>query len=177
MNVISVTWEEIRRYYTPLLRAFDDCIVLSISSGGTAIFNELKTGHPHISVNCRRPSSSSGLKKLFVKLARNLPEPFRNVLRFLEHKLLMSFESGRREVRFEESDIVRIKSYGKIVVLDDAIDTGATMKSVIDALRAAGWDGRILTVVFAWTNVRSLVRPDFWYKESVLVKFPWSHDL
>jgi predicted phosphoribosyltransferase len=80
-------------------------------------------------------------------------------------------------VRFDKSDRARIMSFGKIVVLDDAIDTGATMKSVIDALRASGCNGRILTIVFAWTNVRSLVRPDFWYKESVLVKFPWSHDL
>jgi hypothetical protein len=177
MKVIAVTWEEIGRYYTPLLRAFDGCLVLSISSGGTAIFNELKTGHQHIAVTCGRPSSRSGFKKILVMLARAMPGPVRNFLRSIEHTFLMSFESGRREVRFDKSDRARIMSFGKIVVLDDAIDTGATMKSVIDALRASGCNGRILTIVFAWTNVRSLVRPDFWYKESVLVKFPWSHDL
>jgi|WetSurMetagenome_2_1015567.scaffolds.fasta_scaffold83277_3 uncharacterized protein len=177
MNVISADWEEIRRYYTPLLSTFGDCIVLSISSGGTAIFNELKTGHKHISVNCRRPSSHSRVKKFLVMLVRAMPEPVRNFLRSIEHTFLMSFESGRRVVRFTDDAVVKIKSFGTIVVLDDAIDTGATIKSVIDGLRDAGCHGKIITIVFAWTNDKSAVRPDFWHKKSVLVKFPWSHEL
>ena len=177
MKVLTADWEEIRRFYSPLLGVFNGCLVLSVSSGGTAIFTELKTDHPHISVQCRRPSSSSRTKKHFVALARFLPASFRNFLRFLEHILLMSFESGRREVRFSDDELARILSFPKIVILDDAIDTGRTIKSIGDCLRSAGYKGMILTVVFAWTNVRSCIQPDFWYKESVLIKFPWSHNL
>jgi uncharacterized protein len=177
MKVLTADWEEIRRFYRPLLGVFNGCLVLSVGSGGTAIFIELKTGHPHISVQCRRPSSRSGLKKALVPLARRLPGPLRDFFRSLEHRFLMSFESGRREVRFSDDELARILSFPKIVILDDAIDTGRTIKSIGDCIRGAGYKGVILTIVFAWTNVRSCIQPDFWYKESVLIKFPWSHDL
>jgi hypothetical protein len=177
MNVITADWEEIRRYFLPLLSAFGDSVVLSIGAGGTAIFNELKTDRPHISVSCRRPSSHSGMKRALVTLARRLPEPFRNFFRRIEHRFLMSFEPAVREVGLKDDDMARIRRFNKAVILDDAVDTGATMKSVIDALRNAGYRGRIITIVYAWTNAKSLVQPDFWYKESVLVKFPWSRAL
>jgi uncharacterized protein len=177
MKVQTADWEEIRRFYKPLLGVFHDCLVLSVGSGGTAIFTELKTGHPHISVQCRRPSSGFGLKKKLVTIARSMPEPVRNLLRSLEHGMLMSFEPGTREVRFSDDEISTILKFPKIVILDDAIDTGRTVKSIHDCLRSVGYTGRILTVVYAWTNVRSCIRPDFWFKESVLVKFPWSRHL
>ncbi|MBN2189103.1 MAG: hypothetical protein JW699_06590 [Chitinispirillaceae bacterium] len=177
MNVVTADWEEIRRYYSPLLSAFGDSIVVSIDAAGTAIFNELKTDRPHLSVGCRRPSSSSGMKKTLVMLARRLPEPVRNLFRRIEHRFLMSFEPVAREVSFKDDDIVRIKSFPKAVILDDAIDTGATMKAVVAALRNAGYSGRIMTIVFVWTNAQSLIKPDFWCRESVLVKFPWSRAL
>jgi phosphoribosylpyrophosphate synthetase len=177
VKVITVDWEEIRRYYAPLLSAFGDGIVLSIGAGGTAIFKELAVDRPHVSIGCRRPSSGSILKKTLVTVARRLPEPARNLLRSLEHRFLMSFEPAAREVRMTDEEIVRIKSFPKAVILDDAVDTGATMKSVVDAVRSAGYRGRIITVVYAWTSAESCVKPDFWCRESVLVKFPWSRSL
>jgi phosphoribosylpyrophosphate synthetase len=177
MKVITADWEEIRRFYRPILGVFDDCLVLSVGAGGTTIFNELKTAHQHVAVSCRRPSSRSGLKKALVSLARRFPEPLRDFFRFIEHKFLMSFESDRREVRFGDVEIARILRFPKIVILDDAIDTGRTIKTISDYLKGAGYKGVILSIVFAWTNVRSCIQPDFWFKESVLVKFPWSKDL
>jgi uncharacterized protein len=128
-------------------------------------------------VVCRRPSSDNRLKKLLVKFARRLPGPVRDLLRSLEHTVLMSCEPRKREVSFSHDDVAGIMPFRKIVVLDDAIDTGATIQSVIDALRGAGYRGKIITVVFAWTNPKSRIKPDFWFKESVLVKFPWSREL
>ena len=177
MKVVTAEWDEIRWYYTSILGAFDGCPVLSIGAGGTTVFNELKTAHPHISVECRRPTSDLRQKKLLVMLARRLPAPVRDLLRSWEHRLLLLFEPGRRDVRAGDGELARLRSSDRVVILDDAIDTGATIKAVIDRLRGAGFQGGVTTVVFAWTNPRSLVRPDFWFRESMLVKFPWSHDL
>ena len=65
----------------------------------------------------------------------------------------------------------------RILIVDDAIDSGRTMKRVVDAIRSVAADKKLAIAVITVTKPQPLVRADYkLYDGGVLVRFPWSKD-
>ena len=64
----------------------------------------------------------------------------------------------------------------KILIIDDAIDTGKTMFIVENSLRKLLPNTQIKTAVISWTIENSIVKPDYYLFKNCLVRFPWSKD-
>lgn len=63
----------------------------------------------------------------------------------------------------------------KVLIVDDAVDSGATMLAVSEALREANPEAEIRTAAITVTTPRPLITPDYsLYKD--LIRFPWSMD-
>ncbi len=68
-------------------------------------------------------------------------------------------------------------SGGKILVVDDAIDSGRTMKAVLDSLVERGVSrDDIFTAVITVTTDSPLIKPDYYIYNKTLIRFPWSID-
>ncbi|MBD5224354.1 MAG: hypothetical protein HDS68_00070 [Bacteroidales bacterium] len=70
-----------------------------------------------------------------------------------------------------------LEPHSRILLVDDAIDSGSTIKVVSDSLRGIYVDPKIMIVVITVTTDVAVVEPDFCkYHNRTLVRFPWSID-
>lgn len=65
----------------------------------------------------------------------------------------------------------------RILVVDDAVDSGATLRTVIATIRSTWPDAEIRSAVLTVTRSRPLILPDYTlYPRGTLLRFPWSLD-
>ena len=154
-------------------------LIVSIARGGDYVASHIYSRTPHVSVRLQRPTTA--LKRMtgrLTGLVRLLPLETRNRLRSWEHRRLMA-----RNVRvpdFELDSVTRqaIEGATSVLVVDDAVDTGATLAAVLRAIRAVPGTRAVHSAAIAVTAPdRAVCLPDTAvYTGRGLVRFPWSMD-
>lgn len=118
------------------------------------------------------------------KMLRHLPTPTLNLMRMAESQML---ELRHREstpdslptVELPEglNNILRGTPSPRILVIDDAIDSGDTLCAILNTLRKTNPETGIKTAVITQTTARPRIRADFsLYHNRTLIRFPWSED-
>lgn len=137
-------------------------------------------GSQYITVVARRPSTRH--KTRFVEtVLRMLPRRLNDRLRIIEAKLLSSRRKPNHiEVEISTSDRQAIASaYApKILIVDDAVDSGNTMRHVVEELQSINPEAAINTAAITQTTSRPVINVDFaLYRNNTLIRFPWSKDM
>lgn len=75
------------------------------------------------------------------------------------------------------SEFIAGRNNSKILIVDDAIDSGTTATSVRNAISSLNPDAEIRIAVITVTQPYSLKFADFYlYGDGTLIRFPWSID-
>jgi len=141
---------------------------------------------PVMSLTCRRPSTAAKSKFSAVKkIVSSLPRPLVDRLRVIEHAMLTRKPQRARPENYSfdqgELDILDdwLREAGpnpSIVVVDDAVDTGATLSLVLDAVSQRAPGGLIRSAVITVTTTRPWATPRYTLFSRQLCRFPWSLD-
>ncbi len=117
------------------------------------------------------------LKKIVSPLFRLLPEPWLNFMRKAESRLSRSRrDCGLYEVELPES--LKDIASRRILVVDDAVDRGKTLASVLKAIAACSPQCEVRSAAITVTQPSPLVMPDYFvYNDLTLVRFPWAPDM
>ena len=121
-------------------------------------------------------SSRSGhfLKSKVRIILRYLPRAVTHLLRDIEFKSKVHTIKSERSVYIESQLPPKGK---KILLVDDAIDTGYSLKAVLDFLIAKGYrKDDIKTAVLTTTQNDVICRADISLFDQVSFAFPWSYD-
>lgn len=168
--------------------------IVGIATGGLVCARVLcrQVPLPLFSCALRRPSTAAKSNPLARRALAVMPYGLTNWLRRLEDWLL-----ERKTARGQPDDAVRpaepneilaadiaeiaahVRQAGlrHLVVIDDAVDSGVTLGTVVSALRAALPDTTVLTTaVVAQTRPAPAFAPDVALYKSSLCRFPWSFD-
>lgn len=131
-------------------------------------------------VELRRPTTSG--KKALKPLLPKLPRTLVDMLRIVESEWLSfrrpsakSMEARKAVVAERLSPFLRCLGGIKVLLVDDAVDSGATMSIVRDVLAEANPDADIRTAALTVTTRRPLFMPDYSLTTN-LIRFPWSMD-
>lgn len=186
MRVITLNQLEFERTCHDLSRhigesAFKfDCIV-SIANGGVYVGNEINKylKLPHFTVFLQR--STTRRKSSFKSLLKRLPTWLTDRLRLIESFILRrSSHSEKKSVPVEipvDLHDFLVDAYKCVLIVDDAIDSGSTVKAVEETIKKQFPLTEIKIAVINVTQKRSLNIKDFSaYNECVLIRFPWSFD-
>lgn len=178
-KVISLDWHSFSEACKKLRKAIDNSgfkpdAVIAIPRGG---YNLLLYGWhdvPSIEIKLQKPSKFS-LKEYAAKFIKILPLSLRNQLRIWDANRLIRRTSHMSDTTI---NILAIDpSVKKILVLDDAVDTGATLQAVLSAIRAHRPDLDVRSAAITVTSEQPLYMPDFYlYHNFTLVRMPWSID-
>jgi len=153
-------------------------LIVGIATGGEYVAEMMFSQVPHVTVRSSRPSTEAKQSLGFIwRIIRNLPDFVKDGMRVAEAKWLGRRRSGTQEPLSLSADIITfIARSKKILIVDDAIDTGMTMKRVINAIRGVEGERDIAVAVISVTMSDPIVEADYKLYTGVLVRFPWSKD-
>jgi hypoxanthine phosphoribosyltransferase len=190
MKVIDVSYSDIELFalkliekYSGSLKTVENVLVVGVASGGVpiakAVFDKInKINVKYIALKCQRPSTKRKdtgiIGKLISSILKVLPKLLLNKLRVLEHNILSRNSSSGREVF--ELDHIDYNQFDFIFIIDDAVDSGYSLKSVREFVCSQSERPKVITSVYVTTQLEPVYKADFSFKQNVLVRFPWSKD-
>lgn len=160
-------------------------LIVGIRSGGAMVADRLSASFPEAAlayVVARRPSTAAKKRSggILRSVLRVMPVPVLDFMRIVESRVLKKTGSPYREVALDMDDVSAglLATPGKkILVVDDAVDSGHTLYSVLVCLREKAPQARIESAVITVTTTSTVVEPDYTlYDNLTLVRFPWSMD-
>jgi hypoxanthine phosphoribosyltransferase len=177
-----------------MLRAGAECrpdALIAIPTGGWFVAQSMAKAAggdmPVLPLTCRRPSSR--LKpggSVVRKMVSGLPRPIVNQLRLAEHAFLTRrpATAPTAPYQFVEQELETIERWmagaperPSVLIVDDAVDSGATLAQVVETVRRYAPPGAdIRSAVITVTTDWPLIRPDHWIFHRQLCRFPWSMD-
>ena len=165
-------------------------VLIGIRTGGyvlAEIMGQTGSGATRIlPITCRRPSTAAKANSsLFKKVVKSLPYWATDLLRVVEHRMIMRHPAAAdpAPMTFDAEEVAAIQTAcgslggGRVLVVDDAVDSGATLRAVLDKLAEICPAGTTLrSGAITVTTPAPVVSPDFTLYRLVLVRFPWSFD-
>lgn len=155
-------------------------LVVGILTGGEYVAARLFADTPHASVELRRPSTADKERAgLLFRLLRQSPRWVTDALRIAEARML-AMKTRKRQKRTVElpAEVIRmIEGARRVLVVDDAVDSGATLRDILDAVGRVPGRRELRSAAITVTTSRPLHIPDYYlYHNSTLIRFPWSKD-
>ncbi len=168
-------------------------IIIGIRSGGYVVAEIMTQTADHkpllLAISRRRSCTETKNKvKCLKKILKLLPYAVTNHFRIIEHKILIKKAATKTAAQQQEftpdtAELSALRTFlqahenSKILIVDDAIDSGATMKAVLDLVRKeANSACTIKTAAITVTTDTPLIQPDYILYNNVLCRFPWSFD-
>ncbi len=166
-------------------------IVLGVRTGGYIVADLMMEALPVeailLPITCRRPSTGKKQKFSAVKdMLKALPQPITDQLRVIEHRMLTQRRSPQPLSAFtpdaeELAQITHLLSLrgaeARVLVVDDAVDSGATLRAVLDTVaEILPPDAVLKSAALTVTTTDPLAEPDYSAYRYVLCRFPWSLD-
>lgn len=160
-------------------------VVVAIRSGGLVVAQQmLKTqggAEPLlIDVLAQRPNTKHKNSIKLDKILAYLPSWLCDFLRIMEMQYAIKrfnrHDFSKRDVIIEERYQTDIKMAQRILVIDDAVDSGITLMSVLELIKQLSPHAEIKSAALTVTFPAPLVEPDFLLYRHVLLRFPWAAD-
>lgn len=178
-KVLSLDWTSFAEACAKLRLMVDKSgyfpdVVVGIPRGGCYLVDQGWSDCETLSIEILKPDGFS-LKNKIGRLVRLLPLTLRDGLRIWEAKRLI------RRTGHMASVIVNVpklpKSVKRVLLVDDALDSGATFASVVNAFKSVNPEVEIKSLCITITGNRPLYKTDYYlYNDSTLVRMPWSID-
>lgn len=152
-------------------------IIIGIKNGGYKVAEIMASEAVHkpllLGVSMQRTSTKN--KSKIKNILRYLPYIITDFLRILEHKMLV-FRAKKPLLATEIPELLGRKN-AKILIIDDAVDSGHTLKTVLEnVLASVDFSCIIRTAAITLTTDFSIIKPDYTLYKNVLCRFTWSFD-
>ena len=163
-------------------------VILSVQRGGSYVAKSFLKSFPasnmraYGEIDLHRPSTKYKKGRL-VSMLPHVPLWILNTMRYIEASILklnqQIFESKAPHVTLPAEIESRItgKDVPEVLIIDDAVDTGKTVRGIVNALLQANPQARVKVMAVTVTTDSPMIMADYYiYHDSTLVRFPWSKD-
>ncbi len=152
-------------------------MVVGIRTGGAYVAEQmmpLLSGADLRYVELHR--SSTPKKGKLRRFLSYLPEWVLNSLRIME-AIVLSRRRADSHAGWCLPEDLTVLGEKRIIVVDDAVDSGATMLTVVRAMREKNPSADVRAAAITVTTAQPLIEPDFFlFHNKILIRFPWSMD-
>lgn len=183
----AALWREAASVATP-------DIVVGIRTGGYVVAETMirvaPAGTLVLPITRRRASTAVKNDNPWVgRILRALPYAVTDRIRLLEHALIAGGKAREKAAAAERNhfepdpdEAARLRSAlagkpgARVLVVDDAVDTGATLRAVVALVGSIDPNATVRSAVLVTTTKDPVVKPDVSLFTNALCRFPWSHD-
>jgi len=169
--------------------AFAPELLIGVRTGGYVVAQQLRErGFPSVPLlPLTRRRASTATKQAHPRLRALLPRlPYAvtDLLRRVEHGWLTRRERAPMPAHWEpDADEfgaitrhVAAYSPARILVVDDAVDSGETLRAVVALMRQLAPGASVRAAAIVVTTDHPAIHPDFHLYAQTLCRFPWPHD-
>lgn len=149
-------------------------VILSIATGGVKVGELMFKKLPHLTTKLQRPTTKA--KKSLVKnIVKRLPRPIQDAMRVAEAGILEL--APTRPADSSQVILPPLEGFKRILVVDDAVDSGVTLEAVLSAVKQTAEEAIVLSAAITVTTRQPLVTPEYAiFNNLTLIRFPWSMD-
>ncbi|HBQ8591393.1 TPA: hypothetical protein U5G31_005092 [Klebsiella pneumoniae] len=176
-----------RRLHDHIEEKYHPELIIGIATGGAVVVEKMKYQEDRniLIIKKQRPFTKTKNKMKFDSWLPYLPEWINNILRLAE----LSFN----EYRFNKKGIIDNDSTGieilkgnvedifkakKILIVDDSVDSGATLKNCVQFIGGIMQTGtEIKTASLNVTFKKPAIFPTFLLYNRTIVRYPWANDV
>lgn len=185
INVFGSDFESTCKRLSLLTVDFTPDILIGVLTGGGYVGREVAKmfAKSHYTEICLHRGSSEKKRKFHADVAlKRIPYWLLNILRvaevvYYEWKVKFVKPERKGEVRFEDAIAAKLnEGKKKVLIVDDCIDTGYTLKTIIDIINRDFPGNEIKIAVITTAHKHPVVKADYSLYNRVLVRFPWSFD-
>lgn len=185
-NILGANFaKECNELSNVVVAEFKPDLVIGIATGGLHVLDSMSefNGAEKLYIKRQRASTKKKESRNVKKYLKYIPYTILNMIRKLEVVLAeIKFMKGR--VR-DSHDVIVLRGDSnklnekelKILIVDDAIDSGGTILDAIDFINSFETSHIIRTAVLTVTFKEPLVQPDFTLYRRVLLRCPWAMDI
>lgn len=173
-----------------VLTEYPPDLLVGIRTGGfvvaEAMARAVPVAPPVFPLTCRRAGTAAKARfGLLPTILAALPQPIVDSLRVMEHRLLAPRRRSRAIVQHIDHEeaaaigrhLAERPAPARVLVVDDAVDSGVTLATVLRLLRQTCPEHtEIRSAAVTVTLDSPLAEPDFALFRGVLCRFPWSFD-
>ena len=184
MKVIDLTETDIEKACDDLIEQFDCSfdLVVGIAEGGKLIAETIvqKLGLPLLLVKRQRllTTGKNRMKGVF----KYVPKTLLNVVRIAENRFYefslnkknRKDKSAEIQMLTDDSSFLESLPIKNVLLIDDAIDSGATILDVEKFLQPRRWNIKVAVITQTFNN--PLRNADYKVYDKTLIRFPWSSD-
>lgn len=150
-------------------------IVIGIPTGGNRVIENCFDHYTKTSVTLIRPPKGR-VKKILKRGLSLLPIALLDKLRIFEAKHLVKRKNHMSSTFIQLPEIA--PGTNKILIVDDAVDSGATIKAVKNAFCTKYPNIDIRIAALTVTGINVVANPDYTiYNDMTLIRSPWSVDM
>ena len=184
-----------RRLWTAATAASSPDILVGIRTGGFVVAEAMIAAAAHdcpllLPITRRRASTARKSGNAWIgKLLRRLPYSVTDRIRLLEHRAIAGRRARRKAAATPDklwepdaaeagalADAIRARPGARVLVVDDAVDTGTTLRAVRALILSIDPRADVRSAVLVTTTDAPIAKPDMSLFNDVLCRFPWSHD-
>jgi len=194
MKVITLSQKELRSEAFALCNTirednFIPDIILGIATGGIYISQPIKACFEanawdgfYAEIKLSRHSTKIKKSTNIKSILQRLPYSILNLLRMLEVTLFEKMKSKiynpnkESRVHFSRELQEEIKDAKSILLVDDAIDTGATVLAIKNVIKSLNPHITIKVTVLTVTHKNPYIEPDYTNYRRALLRCPWAED-
>lgn len=159
---------------------YEPDIVVAVARAGVFVAKAMNIGDFY-TVRCAREGAKAKKSRLG-NVLRYLPAFVNVMLRKVEYRLLQwrdkSVNYQPRVVEISPQLKTALSKGGrKVLIVDDAVDSGRSLRSIVDELGKYGKGNEIRTAVITVTRPETVCDPDYaLFRNRTLIRFPWAAD-
>ena len=170
--------EQCKDWAKEIQKSYQPDLIVYVAKAGYLIGREMKNvfNVPLVGISATREGND--LKEVVGPFVSKLPNFVRNILISLELKSDTHSKNTERKIHYHEGlEKMKSQNIKSILVVDDSVDTGHSMKQVVDAISSLFDDVEIkIAGLNVWDKSRSIIDSDFALYKNTVIKTPMSKD-
>ena len=169
--------EKNKKLYKNIIKDYNYDLVVFVARGSYLIGKDLSelNNTPLLEIFATRKGGK--FKKIISPILRIIPKGIKNILRKKEFNSNYHEKNNERNIRFDENIWKKYKNSKKILLVDDSVDTGYSIKYAKEQIEKFFENSEVkVAAINYFEKSKKVVKTDFYlYKEKMLLG-PWSND-
>lgn len=170
--------EQCKDWAKEIQKSYQPDLIVYVAKAGYLIGREMKNvfNVPLVGISATREGND--LKEVVGPFVSKLPNFVRNILISLELKSDTHSKNTERKIHYHEGlEKMKSQNIKSILVVDDSVDTGHSMKQVVDAISSLFGDVEIkIAGLNVWDKSRNIIDSDYALYKNTVIKTPMSKD-